>query len=144
MERTINLHDFCLECAIIWKRNLDFECSRHKKNKSIRDVDLAQNDEDKLDENENEQGSFKLVQKPRQIIKIVETRKIKFSGHVMSHNTFIINIMEGKINGKRDRGRPRDTNIGNTMKLLSLPSEAMKRLAGKREEWLQRQGEAFR
>lgn len=86
-----------------------------------------------------------LVQEPRQIIKIIETRKIKFFGHVMRHNTFIINIMEGKINGKRGRRRPRDTNIGSTKKLLSLPSyEAMKRLAGKKEEWLQRQGKAFR
>jgi hypothetical protein len=53
----------------------------------------------KLDRNEIEQGSFKL-QEPRKIIKIRETRKIKYFGHIMQHNTFIINIMEGKINGK--------------------------------------------
>jgi len=53
--------------------------------------------------------------------------------------------MEGKINGKRGRGRPRDTNLGNIKKLLSLKShKEMKRLTDKREEWLQRQGEAFR
>jgi len=72
-----------------------------------------------------------LVQEPRQIIKMIETRKIKFFGH----STFIINIMEEKINGKRGRGRPRDTNLGNTKKLLSLPSyAAIKRLAGIRED----------
>ena len=53
----------------------------------------------------------------------------------MRYNTFIINIMEGKINRKRGRGRPRDTNLGNTKKLLSVPSyEAMKRLTRNKEE----------
>jgi len=53
--------------------------------------------------------------------------------------------MEGKINEKRGRERPRDTNLGNTKKLLFIPSyEAMKRLARKREKWLQRQSEVFR
>jgi len=33
--------------------------------------------------------------------------------------------MEGKINGKRGRGRPRDTNIGN-MKKLYYPYQVMK------------------
>jgi len=30
--------------------------------------------------------------------------------------------MEGKINGKKERGRPRETNLGNMKKLLSLAS----------------------
>lgn len=68
---------------------------------------------------------------------MIETRKIKFFGHVMRHDTFTINIVKGKINRKRGKGRPRVTNLGNVKKLLSLPSyEAMKKLAGKREEWL--------
>lgn len=37
-----------------------------------------------------------LVQEPRQIITMIETRKVKFFGHVMRHNTFIINIMKGR------------------------------------------------
>ena len=85
-----------------------------------------------------------LIQEPRQIIKMIKIRKIKFFGHVMRHNTLIANVMEGKINGKRGRGRPRDTNL-EMKKQLSLPNYVtMKRLTGEREEWLQRQGEAFR
>jgi len=52
--------------------------------------------------------------------------------------------MEGKINGKRGRERPRDSNLRNIKKLLSLPSyEVVNRLAGKKEEWLKRQGKAL-
>ena len=86
-----------------------------------------------------------LIKEPRQIIRMMEIRKTKFFGHIMRHNTLITNIMEGKINGKRGRGRPRETNLGNLKKLLSLASyEDMKRLADNREDWLKQQGQAFR
>jgi len=43
--------------------------------------------------------------------------------------------MERKINGKRGRDQPRDTNLENIKKLLSLISyEEMKQLVEKREE----------
>lgn len=49
------------------------------------------------------------------------------------------------INEKRGRGRPRDTNMGDIKKLLSLEGyEEMKRLAEKRKEWLQQQSKAFK
>lgn len=84
-----------------------------------------------------------MIDKPKKIIKIMEIRKTKFLGHVMRYNTFIINIMEAKINGKK--GRLKETNLGNMKNLLSLESDKeMKRLSDKREHWLQRQDEAFR
>ncbi|CAI6366180.1 unnamed protein product [Macrosiphum euphorbiae] len=74
-----------------------------------------------------------MIEEPRQIIKMMKIRKAKFFKHIMRHNTLITNIMEGKINRKRGRGRPRETNFGNMKKLLSL------------EDWLKRQGDiAFR
>jgi len=85
-----------------------------KKNRSIRDVDVAENDEDQLDGKEQGSSVINMVREPRQIIKMIGIRRIKFFGHVMRHNTFIINIMEGKINGKRGSGRPRTIQIWGT------------------------------
>ena len=34
-------------------------------------------------------------------------RKNKFFGHTISHSPFQVQLLEGKINGKRGRGRPR-------------------------------------
>jgi len=59
-----------------------------------------------------------MLDEPRQIIKMIGIRKTKFFRNVMRHNMFIINIMKGKINGKRER----ETNLGNVKKLLSLTS----------------------
>lgn len=59
-----------------------------------------------------------IVQEPRQIIKIIETRKIKFFEHVMRHNKFIINNIKEKINGKIRRGQPRKTNLKNIKKVI--------------------------
>jgi len=44
------------------------------------------------------------MHEPSKIIKMIEIRRIKFFGHVMGHNIFIINIMEEKQNGNRGRG----------------------------------------
>jgi hypothetical protein len=58
----------------------------------------------------------------------------------------ITNIMEGKINGKKGRGLPRETNLRNMKKLLSLGSYTeMKKLADNKEDFLKRQDDiAFR
>lgn len=49
-----------------------------------------------------------VIQEQKHIIKIIETRKIKFLKHVIRHNKCIINIIKGKINGKRRRELPRE------------------------------------
>lgn len=47
-----------------------------------------------------------MIDEPRQIIEI---RNTEFYGHVVRYNTFIINITEGKINGKIGGRRPKET-----------------------------------
>lgn len=55
----------------------------------------------------------------------------------MRYNNLIWNVMEGKINYKRERGRPKDTITGNLKKKLALANyESVKRLTSKRENWL--------
>jgi hypothetical protein len=72
-------------------------------------------------------------------------RKVKLIGHLLRHNGFVTNIMEGRLLGKKSRGRPRLSYIKNLMKELLCNSYAeMKRLAQDIHLWLQRQGLAFR
>lgn len=43
----------------------------------------------------------------RTLLKKIEERKAKSIGHTIQHNNFLGNIFEGKILGKKPRGRPR-------------------------------------
>lgn len=61
-------------------------------------------------EKKSNEEMLNMVDEPRQFIKMLEIRT-KFFGHVVRHNTFIINILEWKTNG--NRRRPRETNLGN-------------------------------
>lgn len=74
-----------------------------------------------------------MVLKPRQLVKIIETKITKFIELIMWHNKFILTIIKGKINGKIWRGRSRDSTMGNLGKKLALLSyEAGRILAEKR------------
>jgi hypothetical protein len=42
----------------------------------------------------------------------VEKGRSRWIGHTLRHNGFVKNIMEGKIEGKVLRGRPRDKYMG--------------------------------
>lgn len=44
-----------------------------------------------------------MFDEPRQMIKMIQLRKIKFFGYVMKYSTFIINNIKGKINWKRGK-----------------------------------------
>lgn len=48
--------------------------------------------------------------------------------------------MKGKMNGKRRRERPRESDLGNMKNIPYLSNyEEIKRLANRREDWLKRQ-----
>jgi hypothetical protein len=72
-------------------------------------------------------------------------RKIKFIGHLIRHNDFIINIFEGKIMGRRPRGRPRTNYFHDIKEKMGCASyQQLKEAAKDRHTWLTRQGVAFR
>jgi len=85
------------------------------------------------------------INENRELLKVIAKRKIKLLGHVLRHNNFLQNIFEGKVLGKKTRGRPRMAFLKNTIHEMGCNSYAgMKELARNRELWLQRQGIAFR
>ncbi|KAI5755057.1 hypothetical protein M8J77_013699 [Diaphorina citri] len=80
----------------------------------------------------------------RNLMKTLMKRKIKLVGHLLRHNDFITNILEGKVEGRRPRGRPRKSYFEDIMKLMDCNSYSqLKRSALDRSDWLQRQGSSF-
>ena len=68
----------------------------------------------------------------------MEKRKLKFGGHVMrgSSGKTHLYILEGKVCGKRDRGRPRRTWMDDIITWTGLETyEKVKRAAEDRQKW---------
>ena len=42
----------------------------------------------------------------REIVQQSKTRKLRYLGHLIKHNTSQLQLIEGKIEGRRSRGRP--------------------------------------
>ena len=45
----------------------------------------------------------------REIVRQFKTRKLQYLGHLVRHNSSQLQLIEGKIEGRRSRGRPRNT-----------------------------------
>ena len=48
-----------------------------------------------------------LLGRKRELVKTIKTRKIKYFGHIIRHNSFLKDVLEGKVKGSRPRGRQR-------------------------------------
>ena len=71
----------------------------------------------------------------REIVRQFKTRKLQYLGHLIRHNTSQIQLIEGKIEGIRSRGRPRNTwttdiTTTNGMKYYQLKRAAEDRKRG--------------
>lgn len=85
------------------------------------------------------------IKERRQLIQSLESRQIKLIGHTIRHNNFLCNIFEGRLEGRRCRGRPRKCYFKDIMEIMKCKTyRELKYLAANRQEWLQRQGAAFR
>lgn len=80
----------------------------------------------------------------RNLMKSIAKRKVKLIGHLIRHSDFMKNIFEGRIQGRRSRGRPRSSYFQDVMNIMNVNSySTMKSIAMNRTEWLSRQGIAF-
>ncbi|KAG1701719.1 putative uncharacterized transposon-derived protein F52C9.6 [Nymphon striatum] len=50
---------------------------------------------------------LRLVGPNKSLIKIIKERKIRYCGHVLRHDTLQKELLEGRVEGRRNRGRPR-------------------------------------
>lgn len=96
-------------------------------------------------EKKSNEWVLKEIHETRKLITNIEKRKAKFVGHTLRHNEFLTTILEGKVLGKKGRGRPRKAHLDSMIHGLQFKQYAdLKRSASERQMWLQRQGLAFR
>lgn len=92
----------------------------------------------------NQQILIEIVER-RSLLENIMKRKVKLIGHLIRHNQFIGNIFEGRLLGRRSRGRPRTSYFRDLQNIMRVNTYGqMKTIAMNREEWLSRQGSAFR
>ena len=76
------------------------------------------------------------INEKRNLMDTIEKRRGKMIGHLIRHDRFINNIMEGKIEGKRGRGRPRLSYISQIKNKINVMSyKEVKEAALDRKSW---------
>lgn len=109
IERFFDNHSFGILCCTQvnvrpWEKG-------KKTSWSNRTVDIAGDDNYVLDWNKNKRVLRRANEK-RELVKERKVRKIQIIGHIISHNSFISNIIEDKVLAKEGGGRPRKTFCG--------------------------------
>ena len=76
-----------------------------------------------------------LFETERKLINKIKNRKMSFFGHVKRHDSIIKQIVEGKMNGKRGRGRPRATWADNIKQWTNSSMKDCTKMAKDRGLW---------
>ena len=71
----------------------------------------------------------------REIVRQFKTRKLQYLGHRIRHNTSQIQLIQGKIEGRRSRGRPRNTWTTDITTTNEMKYYKLKRAAEDRKRW---------
>ncbi len=69
------------------------------------------------------------------VVRKFKTRKLQYLGHLIRHNTSQIQLIEGKIEGRRSRGRPRNTWTTDITNTNGMKYYQLKRAAEDRRRW---------
>jgi len=94
-------------------------------------------------EHKTNEAVLNEVDEKRTVMNTIMKRKIKLIGQLLRHNVFITIIIEGKIAGKRTRGRPCKT-FEEIFRRMGCTSYQSFKMASDRYDWLQQQGLAFK
>lgn len=79
---------------------------------------------------------LRRIQEKRILLTTIENRRGKMVGHLIRHDSFIKTIMEGKIEGKRGRGRPRISYMSQIKEKIAVVSyKEVKETALERNRW---------
>jgi hypothetical protein len=76
------------------------------------------------------------VKEERLLLKILNNRRHSWIGHIIRHNEFVVNILEGAISGKKAMGRPRPQYLNQVARNIGADSHTtMKRIACNKPKW---------
>jgi hypothetical protein len=79
---------------------------------------------------------FKGRKKEDYFLKKLKNRRHLWKGHIIRHNEFVVNILEGAISGKKAVGRPRLQYLKQVARNRGADSyTAMKRMACNKSRW---------
>ena len=78
---------------------------------------------------------LRLADTKRSLFDTVRQRKLSFFGHLMRHDSMQRDLLEGMVEGKRGRGRPRMQWSDNITHWIGLPLVQCKRMAQNRVGW---------
>ena len=78
---------------------------------------------------------MKKVGVERSLMNTIKTRKLKFFGHTKRHDSIMKNILEGRMEGSRPRGRPRAQWSDNVKEWSGHNLAECTRLAEQRDLW---------
>ena len=70
----------------------------------------------------------------REIVRQFKTRKLQYLGHLIRHNSTQLQLIEGKIEGRRSRGRPSNTLTTDITSTKGLKYYQLKRAAEDRKK----------
>jgi len=81
-----------------------------------------------------------LVQERRSLMQVIKQRQANWIGHVLRHDCFLKTVLEGKIEGKRPRGKPKRKMLDLLMEReeKKISYEELKRGAQSRVGWRHR------
>ena len=75
------------------------------------------------------------LQTSRQLLKNIQKRKLRYFGLIKRKNNLLTISMEGKVQGRRPRGRPRNNWVGDVKEWTGLPASDCTRRAVNRDLW---------
>ena len=78
---------------------------------------------------------LKKIKCKRSLLKDVQKRKLRYYGHIKRRNNILTTAMEGRMKGKRPRGRPRISWFSDVKEWTSLPAAECTRMAASRSLW---------
>ena len=87
------------------------------------------------DKKTNKEVLNQLGLKETSLVKTIKTRKLSYYGHIRRHDTLQRRILEGKIEGKRGRGRRRKSWIKNIEETTGMNINNCCELARDRDMW---------
>jgi hypothetical protein len=79
---------------------------------------------------------FQRAKEERLLLRILKNRRHSWIGHIIRHNEFVVNILEGAISGKKAVGRPRLQYLKQVARNTTADSyTGMKRMACNKSRW---------